>query len=172
LRILFIFIGVFMSDFNYAIVKTIAKEGGSKITDDPNDKGGLTRYGISQRSYPNLDIKNLTESQAAVIYKRDYWDLVRGDDIKNQIVAENIFDTAVNMGVKTASRLAQSCLDISPADGAIGDASLIKINGVTPEYFLLCYTLAKVARYASICNKDRSQSKFLLGWINRALGGV
>jgi lysozyme family protein len=161
-----------MADFSLAIKKTLEKEGGSKITNDPIDRGGLTKYGISQRAYPSLNIAQLTESQADGIYKKDYWDPVRGDDIKNQIVAENIFDSAVNMGVKTASRLAQSCLEIEPADGNIGEQSLVKINSVTPEYFLLCYTLAKVARYASICNKDRSQSKFLLGWINRALGGV
>lgn len=160
-----------MADFNAAIVKTLAKEGGSKITDILNDYGGLTRYGISQRAYPALDILNLTEQQARDIYKRDYWDKVSGDRITNQIVAENLLDTAVNMGPRTASRLAQSCLNIEPADGVIGEASLVKINGVTPEYFLMSYSLAKIARYASICNKDKTQNKFLLGWINRALGG-
>lgn len=56
------------------------------------------KYGISQRSYPNVDIRNLTEQQAKAIYKRDYWDKVKADDINSQVIAENIFDTAVNMG--------------------------------------------------------------------------
>jgi hypothetical protein len=46
------------------------------------------------------------------------------------------------------------------------------VNGVDEQEFLSEFTLAKVARYAAICNRDRSQAKFLLGWINRSLGGA
>ncbi len=60
-----------MSDFDTAVTKTLIHEGGSRVTDDPDDRGGLTRYGISQRSYPDLDIRNLTEDQAKEVYKRD-----------------------------------------------------------------------------------------------------
>ena len=161
-----------MGNFDKAIVKTLAKEGGSRFTDDPVDRGGATKYGISQRSYPHLDIRNLTEQQAREIYKRDYWDRVRGDEITSGTIAENIFDTCVNMGVRTGSRLAQLALDIEPADGIIGSQSLAVINQTDEELFISNYTIAKIARYAHICNKDRSQSKFLLGWLNRALGGV
>jgi lysozyme family protein len=161
-----------MADFQKAIVKTLAKEGGSRFTDDPNDRGGATKYGISQRAYPDLNIRNLTEQQARDIYKRDYWDRVLGDDILSQVIAENLFDTAVNIGVKTASRLAQLTLDIEPADGVIGTSSLATINTADERVFVLGFTVAKIARYADICNQDRSQQKYLLGWINRALGGV
>ena len=161
-----------MANFNDAIVKTLAKEGGAKFTDVPNDKGGATKYGISQAAYPNLDIRNLTEQQARDIYKRDYWDRVRGDDITSQLIAENMFDTAVNMGVRTTSRLVQNMLDIDPADGIIGSASLGVINQQTENEFMANFTLVKIGYYASICNKDRTQSKFLLGWVNRALGGA
>ena len=109
-----------MADFNKAIGKTLSKEGGSRFTDDPQDRGGATKYGISQRSYPNLDIRNLTEHQAREIYKRDFWDRVRGDEVSSQPVAENLFDTCVNMGVRTGSRLAQLAVDVQPADGVIG----------------------------------------------------
>jgi len=160
-----------MANYNLAIVKTLAREGGAKFTDDPNDSGGATKYGISQKAYPNLDIRSLTEQQARDIYKRDYWDRIHGDDITSQTIAENIFDTAVNMGVKTASRLAQLSLDITPADGIIGGDSLKIINNANEELFIAGFTIAKIARYAAICNRDRSQTKFLLGWINRALGG-
>ncbi len=161
-----------MADFDKAIVKTLAHEGGAKFTDDPDDPGGATKYGISQRAYPNLDIRNLTEQQAREIYKRDYWDRVRGDDIESQAIAENIFDTAVNMGVRTASRLAQLALGIEPADGIIGSQSLKVINDSDEALFIANYTLAKIARYAAICNRNRSQRKYLLGWINRALGAT
>ena len=161
-----------MADFNQAIVKTLIHEGGSKVTDDPNDRGGLTKYGISQRSYPNVDIRNLTEEQAKEIYKRDYWDKVKADDIQSQEVAENLFDTAVNMGPRTAGRLAQLALDIEPVDGIVGPQTVAALNSKDAEAFIAEFTIAKIARYAHICNRDKSQSKFLLGWINRALGGL
>ncbi len=161
-----------MANFNDAIVKTLAKEGGAKFTDVAGDKGGATKYGISQTAYPNVDIRNLTEQQARDIYKRDYWDRVCGDDIKSQIIAENIFDTAVNMGIRTASRLVQVVLNITPPDGIIGSASLAAINKQDEAVFLAHFTLAKIARYTNICMQDKTQSKFLLGWVNRALGGA
>lgn len=161
-----------MADFDIAVTKTLIHEGGSRVTDDPDDRGGLTKYGISQRSYPNLDIRNLTEDQAKEVYKRDYWDKVAGDKIKNQQVAENLFDTAVNMGPRTASRLAQIALDLTPVDGIIGPNSTKALNATAPETFMAEFTIAKIARYAYICNKNKSQKKYLLGWINRALGGV
>lgn len=161
-----------MASFDRAIVKTLAHEGGAKFTEDPTDRGGATKYGISQRAYPNVDIRNLTEHQAREIYKRDYWDRVRADEISSQLVAESIFDTCVNMGVRTGSRLAQIALGIEPADGIIGSQSLEKINATDEQPFLSAYTIAKVARYAHICNRDRSQTRYLLGWINRTLGGA
>ncbi len=95
-----------------------------------------------------------------------------GDKITEQQVAENIFDTAVNMGPRTASRLAQIALDLIPVDGIIGPNSIKAINAAAPEAFMAEFTIAKIARYAYICNKNKSQKKYLLGWINRALGGV
>jgi lysozyme family protein len=161
-----------MADFEQAVTKTLIHEGGAKVTDDPDDAGGLTKYGISQRAYPNVDIRNLSEQEAKNIYKRDYWDKVKGDEIKEQQIAENIFDTAVNMGARTASKLAQLALDIEPADGVIGTDSIKKINASDVELFIANYTIAKIARYAHICNKNSSQRKYLLGWVNRALGGA
>jgi len=161
-----------MADFDKAIIKTLINEGGAKITDDPSDSGGLTKYGISQRAYPNVNIRALTEAQAKAIYKRDYWDKIKGDDIPSQLVAENIFDTAVNMGARTASRLAQMALGMQNADGIIGPQTLGVLNQVEAETFIAEYTIAKIARYASICNRNRSQRKYLLGWVNRTLGGI
>lgn len=160
-----------MADFDQAIVKTLAHEGGAKFTDDPSDRGGATKYGISQTAYPTLDIRNLTEQQARDIYKRDYWDRIRGDEITSQAIAENFFDASVNMGARTASRLAQVALVMDRVDGVIGTVSLAALNSVDEKFFLANFTIAKIARYAYICNKDRTQSKYLLGWINRALGG-
>jgi lysozyme family protein len=57
-------------------------------------------------------------------------------------------------------------------DGKFGPDTVKAVNGVDEQEFLSEFTLAKVARYAAICNRDRSQAKFLLGWINRSLGGA
>jgi len=160
-----------MADFDPAVAKTLIREGGARFTDNPDDHGGATKYGISQNAYPNVDIRNLTEDQAKAIYKRDYWDKVAGDTLKSQAVAENIFDTAVNMGPTTATKLVQVALELD-VDGKFGPATANAVNASDEGEFLAEFTLAKVARYAAICNKDRTQSKFLLGWINRALGSA
>lgn len=169
-----------MADFDLAIVKTLAREGGSKYTETPGDTGGATKYGISQRAYPQLNIKTLTEADAKAIYKRDYWDKIQGDSITNQHIAESIFDFAVNSGVSTSIKIAQKSVNrVLPAaievDGAMGKRTLAAINHCgeftnSRELFLSVFALEKIQRYADICNKNREQSKFLLGWVNRTLG--
>lgn len=158
-----------MADFLPAVVKTIAHEGGARYTETAGDTGGATKYGISKRAYPQLDIRNLTEDQAREIYRRDYWNLIKGDSIQSQAVAENIFDSAVNLGSGRTIRLVQLTLGVAQ-DGALGQDTLAALNKADPERFIADFTLAKIARYVGICNKDRTQSKFLLGWLNRAMG--
>ncbi|WPP01422.1 glycosyl hydrolase 108 family protein [Pseudomonas sp. HR96] len=161
-----------MANFDEAIPKTLAREGGARYTETPGDAGGATRYGISKRAYPSLDIRNLTEQQATAIYQRDYWDPLCGNSILSQAIAENLFDTAVNMGVSRAVKLAQVTLGEHPVDGCMSPTTLTAINRCVVETFLTDYTLAKVMRYVGLCNRNRSQDRFLLGWLNRALGAA
>ena len=81
-----------------------------------------------------------------------------------------IFNFYVNTG-KPAKTIAQLVVGATP-DGSIGDVTIQKINQAEPEKFIMAYTLGKIARYAEICNRNRDQSKFLLGWVNRALKGA
>ncbi|HFU77482.1 MAG TPA: hypothetical protein ENK68_03160 [Epsilonproteobacteria bacterium] len=155
-----------MADFNKAIEKTLINEGG--YVNDPQDRGGETNFGISKRSYPNVDIKNLTVAGAKEIYKRDYWDRIRGDEIQSQRVAFSLFDTAVNMGVRTASKLIQQCVGTHP-DGKIGNITLAAVNKEDEEKLLLRFTLAKVARYTYLAKTRATNRRYLLGWISRAL---
>jgi lysozyme family protein len=104
-------------------------------------------------------------------YKAEFWDRLRGDEIANQTVAESVFNFGVNTGISVAVKLAQLIVGATP-DGAIGAITLQKFNKVEPESFKKAYALAKITRYADICNKNRTQSKFLLGWINRTLKGL
>jgi lysozyme family protein len=104
-------------------------------------------------------------------YKVNFWDRVRGDEIKDQAIAETIFNFGVNTGVSVAIKLAQLIVGVTP-DGTIGPKTIERLNICTAEKFLPAYALAKIQRYVDICMKDRSQSKFLLGWVRRSLGGL
>ena len=66
-----------MSNFDRAFRFLIGEEGGYSA--DPHDPGGETKFGISKRAYPQLDIKSLTLDQAKAIYRRDYWDRLQLD---------------------------------------------------------------------------------------------
>ena len=158
-----------MADFEKAVQKVIRREGGAKFTDIAEDKGGATKYGISQRAFPNENIRNLTEARAKELYRLNYWNKAQGDKIASQAVAESVFDACVNMGVKPACKLAQLAVDVIPVDGIVGKDTLKALNAVDEDLFLAKFALEKVGRYAAICNKDRTQSKFLLGWINRTM---
>lgn len=164
-----------MSDFFPAFERMIVNEGGYKLTNDPVDRGGMTYAGIARKSNPRWsgwlsidagDTPPATEVRA--FYKLNYWDAVRGDDIAHQRTAQSIFDFGVNAGPKTAAKLAQIVVGVTP-DGAIGEKSLQALNMADPDRFALAYTIAKIARYRDIVVKDRSQIKYLVGWINRAL---
>lgn len=71
------------------------------LSENPQDPGGLTNFGISQRAYPNLDIRNLTVEQAKEIYYRDYW-LASGANRLHWPLCLAHFDLAVNGGVERA----------------------------------------------------------------------
>ena len=103
-----------------AIDFVLSYEGG--LVENPLDPGGLTNWGISSRSYPSLDIRNLTRDDAASIYKKDYWDAVHGDELPGPL-AVAVFDSAVNQGAGTAKRMLQIALNVD-ADGIIGPRTI------------------------------------------------
>jgi hypothetical protein len=82
--------------------RTLDLEGGLGY----DKRGGTTKYGISKKAYPNLDIGSLTKDDAARIYKKDYWDKINGDRLHevNPALAATLFDTAVNQGVSKANK--------------------------------------------------------------------
>lgn len=153
-----------MANFDTAIPKLLKKEGG--LSNDKNDRGGLTKYGIAQKFYPTLDIANLTEENAKSIYRRDYWNPMRLDEVESQIKAELLFESGVNFGIITITKIAQRVVDVS-ADGVVGPKTLEAINKMDDTLFVLAMKLAAVDRYRRICNGDKDQKVFLLGWLNR-----
>jgi len=155
-----------MANFDLVINRVLENEG--DYSNDPDDIGGETKFGISQLAYSDLDIRSLTLEDAKVIYKRDYWDRVKGDKILNEYVAESIFDFAVNVGVKTASKLAQKVV-YTEIDGVIGNKSITNINLTKQNVFIPSYKLEKIGYYLMIAKRRKSNEKFLIGWIKRAL---
>ena len=101
-------------------------------------------------------------------YQGNFWSPLRLDSVNDQAVARSLFDFAVNAGVGTATRLAQIAAG-TPPDGVIGAKTLDALNVITPELFLARFALAKLARYEQIVSRDRSQERFLLGWVRRTL---
>lgn len=110
--------------FSSVIEMVLHHEGG--YVNHPSDPGGETKYGISKRAYPDIDIAELTEEDAASIYKRDYWDRIKGDDLPSGVACA-VMDYAVNSGISRASKALQSVCGISNGDGIIGPATLASV---------------------------------------------
>ena len=146
-----------MTDFNQCFEKIILAEGG--YINDSTDPGGETNFGISKRAYPNVDIKNITLEQAKLIYKNDYWDKVRGDEITYPLNLF-IFDCAVNQGVSVAITLLQKSAGV-PQDGILGIQTLNSIKktaGIETSFMA-----NRALRYTGTRNFD----KYGYGWLKR-----
>ena len=154
-----------MSDFYLAIPTVLKNEGG--YVWDVNDPGGETKYGISKRAYPDLDIKNLTREKAIEIYYRDFW---KFDGVKDQAVATKIFDSYVNLK-HTGIRILQECI-IDPSmhqiDGVWGPSTCAAVNASDPFRLLTFYRAKLKQHYRNLVEEHPYLAKFLNGWLARA----
>lgn len=126
-----------MNDFDKAVEFTLEWEGG--YTNDLDDPGGETNWGISKKAHPDLDIFNLTREQAVEIYREEYWKGAFCDTYSWPLNLV-IFDTAVNCGV-----------------------------GRTLDWLLYAdnwkdLLLRRINHYVKLNNK-----KYLQGWLNRCM---
>jgi len=96
---------------------------------DPGDPGGETKYGISKRAYPDVDIAGLTQDDAKAIYQRDYWDPHHCDAMP-WAVGWVFFDCAVNHGAHEAIKWLQGALSL-PVDGVLGPQTLAAVGRVS-----------------------------------------
>lgn len=117
-----------MSAFDVAINRLLTNEGG--YVNNPSDPGGETKWGISKRSYPNLDIASLTRDQAIAIYKTDFWDKIDGDAMPAGVGFQAL-DFAVNSGISTAIRALQRAVGVAD-DGNFGPVSLAALKTQSP----------------------------------------
>ena len=152
----------YSSAFEIALSFVLAMEGG--FVDDPDDPGGMTRYGISQRAYPDLDIRHLTQAQASAIYYQDYWQPCQCDHLP-VATACVLFDTAVNMGQGTAIKLLQQSVN-TQVDGVIGQQTIAACFRERCAHYLPDMLSRRAKRYHQIA-QDEKQSRFFRGWMRR-----
>lgn len=189
-----------MANFKEAYEITMGHEGG--YSNDPVDAGGETYKGITKRFEPDwegwviidslrnnpnfpkcLDENEELQEKVMEVYKRKYWDIFWGDKFDNQDIANEMFDTGVNMGTTRAIKYLQKSLnllnrdqknysDISE-DGVIGNNTLNTLNNFLNKfkkdvkYLLKLMNLFQGMHYINYMSKSPKQERFARGWLSR-----
>jgi len=154
--------------FDEIIGITLHHEGG--YVHDPKDLGGETKLNNTKRFNQDVDIKNLTEDETKEIYKRDYWDRNRVEELPEHL-RHIFFDMCVNQGRGTAVKILQrACVakgaDIA-IDGGMGPGTMNAIETYKPSNDRVrCYRLK---HYYDLVNAKPEQERFLFGWYKRAI---
>lgn len=185
-----------MAEFEKAYFKTMGHEGG--YVNDPDDAGGETYGGISRvynpswegwnviddhlsTSYPeSLDDNDELQDVVENFYEQHYWDVNRLDEVASQAVADEMFDTGVNMGINRAAKFLQESLNYLNrnslifgdlvVDGKIGRASLSALNSVLindEEVLLKIMNVLQGMHYLNYMRKSPTQEKYARGWFQR-----
>ena len=150
--------------FDDLIDRVLSHEGG--YVNDPRDPGGETKFGISKRAYPGVDIKNLTRDQAINIYRRDFWDRVQGDKLPRAFAFQAL-DAAVNHGIGNAVRWMQRAAGVAD-DGVIGPMTLAAVSRADPADLVLKFNGERLRFYTKLSTFDA----FGRGWVNRVAANL
>ena len=176
-------------DFESAMKYISAIEGGANFNvikgkpvlkeKSKNDTGGPTKYGItwgtlcraySQGIVAHADITQLTQDEARLIYKANYWTASKADRMKWGLCLVH-FDTAVNSGVSGAGKLLQATLngmgEKLSEDGIVGPKTLAAIDRHEVNDIIRAYLKMRKALYQKIVDRDPRQKVFWNGWMNR-----
>lgn len=127
------------NNFNKAVEFVLKWEGG--YSNNPHDPGGETKFGISKRAYPHLEISKITKEQAIAIYQKDYWQRCGCDKLEFPLDII-VFDTAVHCGQQRALVWLQEYTSWSQ------------------------YLLRRIKHYAE---RGARHPQFLRGWLNRVI---
>ena len=145
--------------FDGAFERLIGHEG--NYVNHPKDPGGETKFGITKRSYPGVNIKALTLAKAKEIYRADFWDALQIERLPEPL-RFHVFDAAVNSGRGSAARWLQAAADVAQ-DGRIGPVTLAAIAKANP--------IALVARFSGVRLKFMTDLStwptFGKGWARR-----
>jgi len=169
-----------MTNFEYAVHRTLDSEG--VFSDDKLDRGGVTKYGITEttlrRTMPDVPIESLTKEQAIEIYKLWYWEQPGWYKINDCSVAAVCFDAGVNHGTVVAGKFMQRALNTLSkqgqkpllVDGWVGDKTLERMNEMLPneaDAIICAFNGERYAYYKAIVDADESQRRFIRGWMER-----
>ena len=152
--------------FGQIVDAVLKREGG--LVNDADDIGGLTKFGISQRAFPDEDIAKLTEVKAKQIYLEHYWKPSKAERLPESI-RETYFDMVVNMGQRRGVKILQEACNQKGAkldvDGRIGPKTIKGADRLEKDRL----TAFRVLHYAKIVLKNASQMKFYYGWYRRSI---
>lgn len=157
-----------MAEFLPAIQYVLVNEGG--FTNNPNDPGGATNFGILQREMPGVDIRTITREQAIAFYEPNYWNKAPYANITSQQVATKLFDLHVNLGLVPAVKIAQNALGFQgpDVDGNMGPMTVGAINAANQASFLAGVVSLLTAHYKLLEAKNPKLMVFDRGWMARA----
>lgn len=163
-----------MTDHRQLIPFIKAKEGG--YVNDPLDKGGATNKGVTMATYtdycrkkgktPTIDgLKTISDIEWEEIFKNEYWDRWKADQIKDQNIANILVDwlwCSGNYGIK----IPQKVVGVT-ADGVVGAVTIAKINSYDPQELFEMLKKERLAYIDRIVLANPSQRRFEKGWKNR-----
>lgn len=193
-----------MADFAIAYDETMLHEGG--YVNDPDDPGGETYRGVSRAIHPDwpgwrtiddlkkdqpspielgrrLDDRDELQQLLAAFYRERFWMPIRGEELSDQALANELFDTSVNQGSGTAIRFWQEALNLLNRNGR--DYPEIEVDGVAGQLtmattnrflernrgqadnLLKVLNLLQGGRYLDLARRNPQLRKFLHGWLNR-----
>lgn len=153
-----------MDKFYEFIERVLSHEGG--YVNHVSDPGGETNWGISKRSYPALNIKQLTREDAIEIYRRDFWKPVKGDQLPEEFAFQAL-DAAVNHGVGNAIRWMQRAAGTAD-DGHFGPVSLAAVRVADPADLVLKFNAERLEFYTKLS----TFKTFGVGWVRRVAGNL
>ena len=131
-----------------------------------NDPGGFTNMGLTQRDYPNLDLKKLTRKQADEIFFTDYWNKSSANILPHPAYI-SYFDAVVNTGKSRANKILQKTLNLKE-DGVIGPITESAIKNVKdPIKFALDLADGKQKFYERLVRSNTKFKSFIKGWTRR-----
>jgi len=156
-----------LTTFEEIIEKVLDHEGG--YVNDPVDPGKETKYGISQKFNPKIDIKNLTVDQAKEIYYKKYWTPNKCDQLPSHL-RHFYFDTCVNQGAIKAIKILQRAvnnksLTIIKVDGKIGPKTI----AASQDLELDRAKAYRIKAYIHTITFNPRLEKYFYGWFRRVL---
>jgi len=124
-------------NYNKCLETILHHEGG--YVNHPKDPGGETNLGVTKRVYEEWggkkDMKDLLVEDVAPIYKKNYWDKMKGDDLPSGLDS-CVFDFGVNAGPGRSAKYLQTMIG-TVADGGIGPNTLKKVDEYVSEHGLV-----------------------------------